>query len=444
MTLKFLHFADVHLGVESHGRFDPFTGLHTRVQDFVRCLRFAVEEAIKEKVDLAVFAGDAYRTCDPTPTHQREFAAQVKALSDEGVPVVMVTGNHDHPVSFGRASSIDIFSTLDTPEVHVIARPRLLRVKTRAGPVQIAGLPWPSRSQLLTRSEYKDLFDDEVAQKIQEICAGIIQDFADQIDPRHPALLVAHVAAADALYSGSERTSVIGRDPIFLTSVLANPAFDYVALGHVHRFQDLNPSGGPPVVYSGSLDRVNFGEEREHKGFCIVTVRDADGAGEGREGLPLFSSEEAQRIDNPMQPSRAHRRETAYRFVRTPARPFLTVEVEVPPDADPTQALLEAIARCDLEDAVVRVIYDLPDDRPDAVDLKAVRAALDRAFFVASVTRKPREAERLRRAAVSEETGLQDALTRYIENNPDLARLKSDLLSCAARLEQELQESEKG
>ncbi|MSS71501.1 MAG: exonuclease SbcCD subunit D [Candidatus Latescibacteria bacterium] len=437
MTLKFLHFADVHLGVENHGRFDPFTGLHTRVQDFIRCLRFAVEEAIKEKVDLAVFAGDAYRTCDPTPTHQREFAAQIKALSDEGIPVVMVTGNHDHPVSFGRASSIDIFSTLDTPEVHILARPRLLRVKTKAGPVQIAGLPWPSRSQLLTRNEYKDLFDDEVAQKIQEICAGIIQDFADQIDPRHPALLVAHVAAADALYSGSERTSVIGRDPIFLTSVLANSAFDYVALGHVHRFQDLNPSGGPPVVYCGSLDRVNFGEEKESKGFCIVTVRDADGAGEERQGLPLFS------LEGP-QPPQTHRRETAYRFVRTPARPFLTVEVEIPPETDPTQALLDAIARHDLEDAVVRVIYDLSDDRPDVVDLKTVRTALDPAFFVASVTRKPREAERLRRASVSEETGLQDALARYIENNPDLSRLKPDLLSCAARLEQELQESEKG
>jgi len=437
MTLKFLHFADVHLGVETHGRFDPFTGLHTRVQDFVRCLRFAVEEAVKEKVDLAVFAGDAYRTCDPTPTHQREFAAQVKTLSDQGVPVVMVTGNHDHPVSFGRASSIDIFSTLDTPEVHVITRPRLIRVRTKAGPVQVAGLPWPSRSQLLTRNEYKDLFDDEVAQKIQEICAGIIGDFAEQVDPRHPALLVAHVAAADALYSGSERTSVIGRDPVFLTGVLANPAFDYVALGHVHRFQDLNPSGGPPVVYSGSLDRVNFGEEKEHKGFCVVTVRDADGQEEGGADLPLFSSEG--------KPSpRPRRRETAYRFVRTPARPFLTVSVEIPADGDPTQAVLTAVARCDLRDAVVRVIYDLPGDGPDTVDLKAVRAALEGAFLVASVARKPREPERLRRAAVSEEAGLQDALTRYIENNPDLARLKPDLLSCAARLEQELQESEKG
>ena len=92
---------------------------------------------------------------------------------------------------------------------------------------------------------------------------------------------------------------------------------------------------------------------------------------------------------------------------------------------------------------VVRVIYDLPGDGPDIVDLKTVRAALAGAFFVSSIARKPREAERLRRAGVSEETGLQDALSRYVENNPDLNRLKDDLLACAARLEQELQEREK-
>jgi exonuclease SbcD len=166
-----------------------------------------------------------------------------------------------------------------------------------------------------------------------------------------------------------------------------------------------------------------------------VAVRDADE--EERTDLPLFSSEE------PRKPH-VSRRETTYRFARTPSRPFLTVSVEIPPDADPTQAVLDAIARCDLEDAVVRVIYDLPGDEPDAVDLKAVRAALEGAFLVASVARKPREAERLRRAAVSEEDGLQDALTRYIENNPDLARLRPDLLAYASRLEQELQENEKG
>ncbi|SVB35813.1 uncharacterized protein METZ01_LOCUS188667, partial [marine metagenome] len=109
MSLKVLHLADIHMGIENYGRLDPETGLHTRLQDFVGCLSFAVDTALEENVGLVLFSGDAYRTCDPNPTHQREFAAQFCRFSDEGIPVVMVVGNHDNPVSFGKASSIDIF-----------------------------------------------------------------------------------------------------------------------------------------------------------------------------------------------------------------------------------------------------------------------------------------------------------------------------------------------
>ena len=338
MSLKFLHFADVHLGVENHGRLDPNTGLHTRVQDFIKSFRFTVETAIKEQVDLAVFAGDAYRTCDPNPTHQREFAKGIKALCDDGIPIVMVTGNHDHPVSFGRATSIDIFSTLDTPEVHIFNRPDIAKVETRSGPVQIACLPWPSRSNVLTRDEYRGLSDDKITQIIQDKYTDILKGFAEDIEPEHPAILAAHLAAADALYSGSERTSVIGRDPIFLTSNLANPAFDYVALGHIHRYQDLNPIGTPPVVYSGSIDRVNFGEEQEEKGFCIVTIEEGKD-GMRSEALPLFSS--GEKTSRPWK--------TSYRFIPTPTRPFRTINVKIPQGEDPTQSVLQEINRHDIE-----------------------------------------------------------------------------------------------
>jgi exonuclease SbcD len=166
-------------------------------------------------------------------------------------------------------------------------------------------------------------------------------------------------------------------------------------------------------------------------------VSDGEEGSEDRAGLPLFAA-------GPAHAARPARRKTAYRFVRTPARPFLTIELDIPPDADPTQAVLDEIARHDLAEAVVRVIYDLPGDGPDTVDLRAVRAALTGAFFVSSISRKPGETERLRRSSVSEETGLQEALARYVDNNPGLVRLKEDLLASAVRLEQELQESEKG
>ena len=65
--IKLLHFADLHLGVENYGRIDPSTGLSTRVLDFLHAFDRVVDYALENEVDLVIFAGDAYRTRDPTP-----------------------------------------------------------------------------------------------------------------------------------------------------------------------------------------------------------------------------------------------------------------------------------------------------------------------------------------------------------------------------------------
>lgn len=411
MAIKFLHVADTHIGVENYGRLDSNTGLHTRLQDFIKCLRFAFEEALKEDVDLVIFAGDAYRTCDPTPTHQREFAALIRMLSAEKIPIVMVTGNHDSPVAFGKATSLDIFGTLGTEGVYVTSDDRLITVRTKSGPIQVACLPWLHRSRLLTKAPYQNHSQEEIVEQLQDLGSAIIEGLAARIDPQYPSVLVAHLAAADATLSGSEQTAIIGRDPVFLTSTLANSAFDYIALGHIHKFQDLNANASPPVVYSGSIERIDFGEANETKGVVMVTID---------------------------QNTETNRHTTSYQFVRTPARPFKTLEVKIPEDQDPTTVILETIREHTLTDAIVRVIYDLPADHPDTVDLKAIKQALENAFIVASIAPKPHVQAHQRRASISEDMGVKDALHAYVQNNPTLEEIEDDLQDRASRLEEQL------
>lgn len=411
MAIKFLHVADTHIGVENYGRLDSNTGLHTRLQDFIKCLRFAFEEALKEDVDLVIFAGDAYRSCDPTPTHQREFAALIRMLSAEKIPIVMVTGNHDSPVAFGKATSLDIFGTLGTEGVYVTSDDRLITIRTKSGPIQVACLPWLHRSRLLTKGPYQNLAQEEIVTQLQDLGSAIIDGLASRIDPKYPSVLVAHLAAADATLSGSEQTAIIGRDPVFLTSTLANSAFNYVALGHIHKFQDLNANAQPPVVYSGSIERIDFGEANETKGAVLVTID---------------------------QDQETERYKTAYQFVRTPARPFKTVDVKIAEDQDPTTALLEAIRQHTLTDAIVRVIYDLPSDHVDTVDLKAIKQALENAFMVTSIAPKPKEQTHQRRASISEDMGVKEALHAYIQNNPALEEKEDALQERASNLEAQL------
>ena len=95
--MKILHTADIHLGTELYGHYDPLTGASSRLQDFATALDHAVDYAIAERVDLFLFAGDAYKTRDPSPTQQREFALRLRRLLEASVPVFLLTGNHDMP-----------------------------------------------------------------------------------------------------------------------------------------------------------------------------------------------------------------------------------------------------------------------------------------------------------------------------------------------------------
>jgi exonuclease SbcD len=350
--MKFLHLADVHLGMENYGRIDPSTGLHTRLEDFIKCFSFAIDIALDEKVDLVIFAGDAYKNSNPNPTHQREFAKQIYRLSEADIPVVLINGNHDNPVSFGKATSLDIFGTLNVPKAKIVTEPELLNIETKAGPVQVFCLPWPTKNLFLTKEECRDITDNEIIKQIQIRASRLIFQFAQMMKPDIPAIFAAHLAAAEATYSGSERSVIIGSDPVFLTQTLAQKEFNYVALGHIHKFQDLNPGNGSPVVYPGSIERINFGEEKDDKGFCLVNI-------EG--GI------------------------TSYEFIPVPARRFVTIDITIPQGQDPTTTLLHEIGKQDLDGAIVRIFYTMPVEGVYTLDFNKINPALEKAFLITTI-----------------------------------------------------------
>ena len=117
--MKILHFSDIHIGVENYGRIDPGTGLSTRLLDFLSTFEELVEFAHEHKVDAVLFAGDAYKSRDPSQSHQREFSKRIARLAVKGIPVFLVVGNHDIPTTSGRATALEIFPTLDLSLIHI-------------------------------------------------------------------------------------------------------------------------------------------------------------------------------------------------------------------------------------------------------------------------------------------------------------------------------------
>src|SRR5688500_1542453 len=117
--MKLLHFADLHLGIERHGATDPVTGLSSRLGDFLGALDRIVDAAIQSEVDAVLFAGDAFKNRDPSPTVQREFARRIRRLVEADIPIVILIGNHDLPNAWGRATAVEIFPVLAVPGVWI-------------------------------------------------------------------------------------------------------------------------------------------------------------------------------------------------------------------------------------------------------------------------------------------------------------------------------------
>ena len=408
--IKFFHIADTHFGIENYGKIDQQTGIHSRLLDFNRSLEQCIDHAITEQIDFLLFCGDAYKTANPTPTQQKLFAKQLLRLHGAKIPVIIVVGNHDHPLSFGKAHSLDVFSYLPFDGFHVLYKPEVLKLETKNGLVQIVGIPWPTRSNLIGVDQHRFKDNNEITRYLSEKVGQIIQQLAQTLDPKVPSVLAAHLTVSNGIFSGSEKCAVFGNDPIFLPSQLAIQPFDYVALGHLHRHQNLN-SGGIPVVYSGSIERIDFGERKEAKGFCRVAI----------------DNKSASKICN-------------YEFVELPVRPMVQIEFDIVDGKDFTQQIIDEIEKNDVTNAIVKILYRLPAGSNKKIDMFAITRACSKAHFLAAVVPVFQPAVREKRAMLSVDMDFELLLEKYFETKDLDTQRKAVLMKKAQEL-QRLSES---
>ncbi|MGB9722694.1 MAG: metallophosphoesterase family protein [Chloroflexia bacterium] len=383
--IRILHFADLHLGVENYGRVDPTTGLSSRVRDFLDRLDEVVDWALRERVDVVAFAGDAFRDRHPDPTYQRDFARRIRQLAAAGIAVVLVAGNHDLPGMPVRATSLDIFRALEVENVYVSARTEEV-LRLDLGPqrlLQVATFPYPQRSRLLLSDEVRRRPLREQEEFLRAQIAQNLARLAEQVDRDIPAVLVGHLLVQGAEL-GTEQRMVLGYQPEAMIGAVAHPAYDAVLLGHIHRKQVLR-SEFPPVLYAGSLERVDFGDEGQEKGFFTVEIEDGP----------------------------AGRRPVHYRFIPVKARPFLTISVDAR-RGEPMERALRAVQEAGerVAGAVVRLQVQVRQEDAGRVDVPALRRALEGALF-ATVTVEVERPERTVFRAPMEALGPLEALERY-------------------------------
>ncbi|MBC8504744.1 MAG: exonuclease SbcCD subunit D [Anaerolineales bacterium] len=270
--IKILHFADAHIDMATHGRHDPESGLPMRVMDFLKSLDTIVDSAINEKVDLVLFAGDAYKDRNPAPTYQREWGKRIMRLSQAGIQTLLLVGNHDLSPAMNRAHAMTEFSTLQVPHVQVLDRPCFLTPDDLDGlPLQVLAIPWISRSGMMAHLDIQGRDLSQIYEELEERLTDLVHHWLDDADSEIPIVLTAHASVQGAKYGG-ERTVMLGGDLVLPGSLVKDQRLDYVALGHIHKPQDLNKNTQPPVIYPGSIERVDFGEADDDKFYVIAEV----------------------------------------------------------------------------------------------------------------------------------------------------------------------------
>ncbi len=136
-------------------------------------------------------------------------------------------------------------------------------------PLQIISLPWVTRGRFLARNETAGKTPQQIFDEIGERLSRGLEDAIQETDPALPLIFTAHASVTGATY-GSERQVMLGQELTLSPKLVNDPRFDYVALGHIHKHQSLNDR--PPVVYAGSIERIDFGEANEKKGYVLAEI----------------------------------------------------------------------------------------------------------------------------------------------------------------------------
>ncbi len=195
-------------------------------------------------VDLIVHAGDLFDLPTPTASMLGVAAAPLLREAARGVSVVIVPGNHER-------CTLPVNVLLAHPNIHVLAQADTVRLERRGVTIAVSGIP-------CIRREAAERFPPEAS-----ACAEQARDAAVR-------LLVAHQAFDSAVCGAHLYRFRPGPDVVSRTTVPS--VFQYVAAGHVHRHQVLEPllPGGPVIAYAGSCDRVDFAERDEPKGAVLA------------------------------------------------------------------------------------------------------------------------------------------------------------------------------
>ncbi len=400
--MKIAHIADIHMGLGY-----PGPSPDSRFDDICRVLDWCADRMIEEKVDVCLFAGDAFKDAkvmlDRAYHEISAFYRWITTLANNGIHVVAISGtpSHDAIAAYelmkemsGDAGYGTIFTQPGIADEFrwgsYVSKDELIPEDTAAmtrpagcggffvdghHKLNVVCIPGMNRSNIMTREEYRDMTTQEIHRLMSSKIVDIAQGLRAQVENKDwPTILLTHLTYAEA-DTGFDQL-LMEHEPILTQDAVQG--FDLVCLGHIHRAQQI---GGKNIFYAGSPERLSFNEEDETPGFWIHEL--------GGEST----------------------------FIETPARRYITFDYSHEPDSGALDIryLLERSTVWNVDGAIVRVRAKATEEQAQRIDRKAIERDMYEggAFFVQEIKVEVERAERARDREVTESLAPVDAVSKW-------------------------------
>jgi exonuclease SbcD len=366
--MRFFHLADLHIGFPLKNGENNF--------NFQNTLDFVIEKAKEYKVDLVVIAGDVFHKRDPEVRDEKLFARFVNALAESNIEILIVTGNHEGAPFRERSIHLDLYNELPLKFIHISKIPEVISIKG----VNFITLPYPFKTNILSKEEYRDKSEDEVLNILNRRLLSIVDELISEVNSEKN-ILVAHMPVSEGVIGFEQYINFSKELPLSIEE-LDRSNIIYYALGHLHKNQILKSRKYEHTfAYPGSLDRLDFGEENDPKGFFFVEVED--------------SLKAIEFIENPF------------------ARKFYTIQIE-------NDSSFDNINFEKIKDSIVRVV--VKGNLEDEGKLRTLIDKLKNSAYVFTQVIDERDTGAVVLSSVSEVDPMK-AIEEYLDKSKD-ARLK--------------------
>ena len=306
--MRFLHTADWHVGQKLSGV--------SRHDEHRAVLSEMVDIAVREKVDCVLAAGDLFHNRSPQPDDDKLVIGFFAELIGRKIPAVAICGNHENPrrVSAWR-------SVLTPLGIHFCPEPAppeaggVVRITARNEQAVIAALPHVPERYVVDAWRLLDP-EQEGFKDYAERVARMMNALAGAFTGSTVNVLLGHMFLNGAEASGSE-WSVHVSLPYAVPPARLPATAQYVALGHLHRPQEVT-SAPVPTRYSGSPLQLDFGEEEQRKSVTLIEA--VAGKPARVEVIPLVSGRSLRTVEGSIDELKARATGFGNDFLRVYAK----------------------------------------------------------------------------------------------------------------------------